>query len=276
MYYYSIKPISDVEFQLIRRLIYQKTGVFMNDHKKILVTNRLRKRLEHFGFNSYKKYYDFITKDPAGYQEIIEFINCLTTNETYFFRHGEQLEYIVEILMPDINIEKSSKYIQVWSAACSSGEEPYSLAMIIREKWINSELDKVKIVASDINREMIEKARIGTYKSHAVQRMSKFYRDKYFKKDILRQEYYISDQVKSMVNLYHHNLLNQFNRENIDIILCRNVLIYFDRVSKTRILENLHQTMRRGGYLITGYAESLFRNQNLFQYIKPTIYRKIC
>jgi len=266
----GMQSINEMEFKLIKRLIFSETGVYLKDHKRSMVSNRLRKRLETCGMDTYKKYYDFLTKNPDGKQELTEFVNCLTTNETFFFRHSEQIEYLTEIILPQM-MEKQ-KRIRIWSAACSSGEEPYSIAMQIREKMGCNALKSIEIIASDINRNMILKAKAGLYKPYAVQRMPIDYKKKYFTD--VEDLFMLSDTIQNQVQFYQSNLLEPFRHGQFDVIFCRNVMIYFNQDSKSRALTNLYGGLRTQGYLITGYAESLLNNQNLFQFIQPAIYQK--
>ncbi|MBN2102900.1 protein-glutamate O-methyltransferase CheR [bacterium] len=267
-------PVSDAEFQLIQKLIYETAGVYIKSHKKTMVANRLRKRLEAHGFSRHKQYYDFITKTPEGRQELIEFINCLTTNETFFFRHGEQLDLLAEKIIPQLLSElKPSEKLRIWSAACSSGEEPYSIAILLHHKFRPDVLKRIEIVASDINIQVLEKAKQGDYKPYALQKVSPFFKGHYFEKKS-EDKYHLIRPVKEMVQFFRHNLLESNHHGKFDIILCRNVMIYFDIESKKKTLGQIDLCLKKGGYLMTGYAESLFRIETTLKYIQPTLYFK--
>ncbi|MFC1569482.1 CheR family methyltransferase [bacterium] len=273
--YMATHTITDAEFQLIQQLIYSTAGVYIKSHKKTMVANRLRKRLETFGFHNYKKYYDFITKVPEGRQELIEFVNCLTTNETFFFRHGEQLELLVDKIIPQ-QLAELDRYdkLRIWSAACSSGEEPYSVAMLIRHRLKPDVQKRIEILASDINIEVLEKAKNGIYKPYALQKVSALFKKQYFEKKS-EEQFILSDQIKEMVHFFRHNLLDANVHGKFDIILCRNVMIYFDMESKNKVLSQLNKSLKTGGYMITGYAESLFRTETTLKYMQPTLYYKV-
>lgn len=268
----TMKPVGDAEFKLIRRLIYEEAGIHIKDSKKTMVANRLRKRLESHGIDSYKAYYDYLTKSPDGKQELSEFINCLTTNETFFFRHSEQIDYLVETLMPRLSASRAGR-IRIWSAACSSGEEPYSIVIRLLDDKKSNLIDRVDIIGSDINQSMINSAKAGFYKYYAVQRMPESLCKRYFEKneDGL---FLLSGMIRNHVHFYQANLLEPFSHGRFDVIFCRNVMIYFDKSSKNTVLENLYENLKPGGFLITGYAESLLNNKTHFKYIKPTIYQK--
>lgn len=270
----TLQPVSDAEFRLIQQLIYKMAGVHIKEHKKTMVANRLRRRLDNFGFSSYKKYYDFITQSPEGHNELIEFVNCLTTNETFFFRHGEQLDTLADKLIPRCleRISPSEK-CRIWSSACSSGEEPYSVAMLLDYKLKPEVLNRIEILASDINMQVIERARQGLYKPYALQKIQPYFKTRYFKQLSIDQ-FALSESIRDRVQFFRHNLLDHNPYGRFDIILCRNVMIYFDLESKNRVLHQLNRSLKSHGYLITGYAESLFRTETNLKYIQPTLYNK--
>jgi chemotaxis protein methyltransferase CheR len=265
------------EFELFRDLIYKKAGIHLKDSKKILVANRLRKRMDAHGLNCYTQYYKILIKAPDGQNEIQEFINALTTNETYFFRHPEQFEYLTDILMPKLLESRKpgpKAPVRIWSAACASGEEPYSIAIQIHESKPNSDLIPFEIIGSDINCDMIQKAKAAVYSAYATGKMKPVLRDRYFIKEPNAECYHLAQGIRKNVRFFQGNLLDSFPQGQFDVIFCRNVMIYFDQGTKDRVLSNLHRSLNPGGYLITGYAESLMNTEHPFQYLKPTIYQK--
>jgi chemotaxis protein methyltransferase CheR len=269
--------INDDEFHLIQRLIYKHSGIYIKDHKKAMVMNRLRKRLEFFGFSSYFGYYHFITRDPEGGRELAEFINCLTTNETFFFRHAEQFAFLADILLPELTQrdDPGRGAVRIWCAACSSGEEPYSIAMLLDQNRWNLGNRAFEIVGTDINQSMIDLAEAGVYGARSVARMPEAYRRKYFEEEPETNTFRLSGSVKRMVKFHRHNLIEPFRHRRFDVIFCRNVLIYFNQESKTKVLGNLNRSLREGGHLIIDYALSLFNNQPYFRYRVPTVYQKV-
>jgi chemotaxis protein methyltransferase CheR len=269
---------SDHEFNLIRRLIYDKSGIHLKESKKTLVFNRLRKRLSACGLESYKKYVDLLTRDPKGHAELPHFVDALTTNETFFFRHPEHFKYIVDSVIPQAMERKGAGTadgrIRIWSAACSSGEEPYTVAMCLHRSadryrgWI------FDIAASDISRNALEKARTGAYSAYSVSKMPEEYRRRYFTFDRGAATYLLHDEIKRMVRFHSANLLHPFPQGKFDLVLCRNAMIYFDAESKERVLANLFESLVPGGTLIVGYAESMLNRSNRFKYCMPTVFRK--
>jgi chemotaxis protein methyltransferase CheR len=275
---HELPHVSDREFELIRRLIYDKAGIHLRDSKKNLVSNRLRKRLDHFGFDSYQKYYDLIAKMPEEKSEIAQFINALTTNETFFFRHPEHFEYLEKNIFPRI-VEQDkparSRKIRIWCAACSSGEEPYSIALLIQANPFRYREWSIEILGTDINGNMIDMARQGVYSPYAVGRMRPDFRKRYFEFNPRENAYRLAETVRRRVRFDRSNLLTPPVHGKFDVIFCRNVMIYFDAESKKRALQHLYDSLAADGTLIVGYAESLLGDQTRFKYVMPTVYRKI-
>lgn len=268
--------VSTTEFKLFQKLMYQETGVHLRDSKKTLVSNRLRKRLTAYGLQSYKKYYDLLTKSSSGRDEIPQFVDALTTHETYFFRNPEHFDYLLETILPEVMNNKrnrNSNHIRIWCAACSTGEEPYSLAILLQEKKFYEEW-KFSIKGTDISRAVIQRAEQGIFKPYAVAKMKAQYKDKYFTGDPEAKYYHLNDTIKNKVSFHQLNLLESFPYGKVDIILCRNAMIYFNRESKQIVADNLYNTLTTGGYLIVGYADNFIQNQTNLQYIKPTVYKK--
>jgi chemotaxis protein methyltransferase CheR len=273
-----VEFVTHAEFELFRNLIYEKAGIRLKDSKKILMANRLRKRLDAHGMNCYTQYYHLLNGAPQSREEMQKFINALTTNETYFFRHPEQFEFLTGTLIPEILKRRktgSQSPVRIWSAACASGEEPYSIAIQIRESMTLHDLPPCEILGSDINCSMIQKAEAAVYGAYATGKMNSVLRDRYFIREQGASVTRLAQSIRNMVRFQHGNLLDPFPHGQFDVIFCRNVLIYFDQDAKDRVLSNLHRSLNSGGYLITGYAESLMNTRHPFQYQKPALYRKI-
>ncbi|HNY13194.1 MAG TPA: CheR family methyltransferase, partial [Candidatus Wallbacteria bacterium] len=214
-------------------------------------------------------------------EETIHFINAITTNETYFFRHEQDFELLKNVIIPEVEKKHTGvkKTLKIWSAASSTGEEPYSIAITVAEAINDPQNWNVQIIASDINLEVLRQCEKGIYGSYAVSRLTSYAINKYFdkvKSEIPHGEdrYAIREEFKKMVRFKRHNLKEQFPLTKFDCIFCRNVLIYFDVESKTRVVENLYNSLTDGGYLILGHAESLMRIKTKFNYYKPSIYRR--
>jgi chemotaxis protein methyltransferase CheR len=263
------------EFELFRDLIYQKAGIRLKDSRKFLVATRLRKRMDAHGLNCYYQYYKLLTKAPDGRNEMQKFINALTTNETYFFRHPEQFNCLTGVLIPEILGRKpAASAVRIWSAACASGEEAYSIAIQMRENRTTPASSAFEIIGSDINLDMIERANAATYNAYATSKMNPVLLERYFIRELDHEVYHLCQGVRKMVRFVQANLLDPFPFGQFDVIFCRNVLIYFDQETRERVLSNLHGSLKPGGYLITGYAESIMNSGHPFKYLKPTLYQK--
>lgn len=273
--------LSPQEFKLFAQLIYKLAGIHLRETKMALVANRLRKRLKALNINSYLEYYEYITKnDPKAKEELIHFIDAITTNETYFFRHESDFEFLRDVIIPEVvkNQEHlKNKSIKIWSAASSTGEEPYSIAMIVAETLGDDPNWNIQILASDINTEVLKTAEAGIYGQYAVSRLNNYAINKYFEKvksNTNEEKYAVKPQYKKLVKFKRHNLKDPMLILKFHCIFCRNVLIYFDNESKEKVIQNLYNALVDDGYLILGHAESLMRIKSNFKYVRPSIYKK--
>lgn len=275
-------PITTGEFQLFARLIYKIAGIHLRDSKIALVSNRLRKRLKALDLASYREYYDHISKnDSKAQSEIMHFIDAITTNETYFFRHETDFDFLRTTVIPEVEKRQigRNKYIKIWSAASSTGEEPYSIAMTVAEALDEMPGWNIQILASDINTTVLGNAEKAVYGPYAVSRLNNYAINKYFDRQkpampAGEEKYLVKPHYKKMVKFKRHNLKESMNVMKFDCIFCRNVLIYFDNESKTHVIHNLYNALNDGGYLILGHAESLMRIKSNFKYVRPSIYKR--
>lgn len=276
-------PLTTNEFQLFAKLIYKLAGIHLRDTKLALVSNRLRKRLRSLNMSSYREYYDYISRNDKNAQdEIINFIDAITTNETYFFRHETDFDFLRTVVIPEVEKKQAgsqAKTIKVWSSASSTGEEPYTIAMTIAEALDSNSGWNIQIIASDINVSVLNAAEKGIYGPYAVSRLTPYAINKYFeriKPQAANEEekYLVKQQFKKLVRFKRHNLKDTMTLMKFDCIFCRNVLIYFDNDSKTHVIENLYNSLNEGGYLILGHAESLMRIKTNFKYVRPSIYKR--
>jgi len=273
--------ISDREFNAFRDIMYERTGVYLKSTKKPLVVSRLRKRLVALGLERFSAYID-VLKMPNS-PELETFVNAITTNETFFFRHTKQFNILYEETLPGIVQKKQAAgkdTVTVWSAACSTGEEPYSLAITCHEFLKTHPGFKVKILASDINSSVINEAKEGLYTDRSFRGVPDSIKQKYFT-HLEKGERYrrlfsqINPDIKKYVEFSQHNLLHMFPHRDIDVIFLRNVLIYFDLLSKETVVKNLEQNLTKGGYLFTSLSESLNDVETHLQFIRYGIYQKI-
>lgn len=266
------RPLSELElpaemkldtFKEFRDFIYNHSGIYFSDSKKELLESRVVKRLIAHQLYSFEEYLKFL-QSPAGRVEIPALYELITINETYFFRTEQQFEVLEQVLLPEIiraHEEQgvANPTIKIWSAAASSGEEAYTIAIVIAEK-IKPLYPNVKfqIIGTDINNAVLETARRGVYKEYSVRNVSPELLKKYFTRE--DNNYYLNPEIRSSVSFSNFNLFDQAamnSMRDMDIIFCCNVLIYFDVVSKKKVIENLYHSLTGGGYLFVGYSESL-------------------
>ncbi|MBM4140243.1 MAG: protein-glutamate O-methyltransferase CheR [Nitrospira sp.] len=252
-------------FRLLRDLIRNYCGIYFNDDSRYLLEKRLSRRVRSHHLSSFRDYYRFLLYDKSRDEELSLIIDILTVNETYFFREQGQLKTFSEEILPELkDINKEKKRLRIWSAGCSTGEEPYTIAMLVIEKGYFYGWD-IEIVGSDINQRVLQVARNGVYRKNSFRTTDKYFLKKYFKEEggIFR----IANSVKQFVNFSHLNLLDPFKVKFIgimDVLFCRNVLIYFDQPSKKKVAETFYDRLVDGGYLLLGHAESLINVTTAF------------
>jgi len=268
------------EFRTLRDLIKERSGIWLSDTKVSFLSVRLNHRLKATNMESAKDYFFYLKYDPEGGGELDNLVDAATVNETYFFREDAQLEDFSDEIVPQILEQKpGGAPITIWSAGCSTGEEPYTLAMLLLEHPLRIEPSRINIIASDINRSILSAAREGVYDSYSVRRTPPLYLLKYFEK---RNDgkYLVNEKVRRLVKFVHINFMDPFATgriRDVDAAFCRNVIIYFDDIDKGRCIDNLRRSLVKGGYLHLGHSESLSRSSSLFDVVrlKQTVaYRK--
>lgn len=236
------------ELQKFSDLAYKETGIRISSQKLELMQNRLGRRMRELSLDSYRAYYEYIMSHWD--QELHQFIETITTNETYFFRcprHFFLLSKNIFPALPDGNLD-------VWSAACSTGEEPYSLAIAILERLPRAHSRKIRIFASDIDRKVLRKASEGIYGDYALRFVKPEHLKKYFN-PLGNGQYQVIQELRQMVLFGQHNLQLPFPKGKVDLVFCRNVLIYFDETSKTQVFKNLLNALKINGHLFLGESE---------------------
>lgn len=262
----SLYNFSDEIFHKIRDISYQKTGINFGA-KKGLIYTRLIKRLRELDIDDFNKYCSLIIRDKAEFSKMI---NILTTNVTYFFRESHQFEYLIDTACPEL-LEKH-KSLSLWSAGCSSGQEPYSLAMLFEKNKI-----PYSITASDLDSNVLNKANKGIYSGEQLDKMPNGFKSKWFTIQEPKDEnlYQISNEIRKNVKFKQINLIEDWNyNQKAHIIFCRNVFIYFDKETKSAIMEKFHQTLHPGGYLFLGHSENVDEG-SIFTKLPMKIFKKI-
>lgn len=264
-------PLTDTTFKNIRDYIYEKSGIYISDTKKYLIENRLSRILQEKSINSFEEYFKLISFNSNGH-ELSRLFDAVTTNETYFFRESHQLTTLVEEVLPWIrNSKNGSNQLKVWSAACSTGEEPYTISMMLMEKSLSP--GSFEIHASDISEGVLASAKRAVYNSYSVRNIPDRYMKKYFAP--AGKDFNLNAKVKATVNFRKLNLIEDRNGKSIkgfDVVFCRNVLIYFDTRAKQKVVSNLYDSLNPGGYLIIGSSESL---HNITRAFRPCVINKV-
>jgi len=260
--------LSDSEFELFRHMIYETAGINLSSAKKALVSGRLAKRVKHFCLSSYGDYFEVIRDDASD--ELQMAIDLLTTNETYFFREPKHYDYLRDKVLPEWRTGSR----RLWSAASSSGEEAYTLAMVMAE---HSSIENWEIIGTDISRRVVERAKKSQYPLERSSSIPREYLIKYCLKGVGSQEgtFIPGSELRDRVSFIHANLKHDLTHlGSFDVIFLRNVMIYFDLDTKKNIVERLIRRLNAGGYLMVGHSESLNGITDRLKVVAPSIYRK--
>ena len=266
--------ITEQEFHRIVVYVKDKFGIDLSG-KQILVSGRLENYILRHGYGGYDEYMAKVEKNPKG-EEARNLINVLTTNHTYFMREFEHFEFMKQKLLPKLKAsEAASKDLRIWSAASSTGEEAYTIAMVLKDFFgIDHHMWDTTVLATDISTKVLMHAQRGRYLKEQIEPLPENWRRKYFKQ-ISPLEYQVKPELKKEVLFRQFNLMNPFPfRKPFHIVLLRNVMIYFDEKTKVELLNKIYDHMAPGGYLFIGTTESMNRNATKFQYVEPSIYKK--
>lgn len=263
------------EFDQIKNKIFNLTGISLTDAKKDMVYSRLSRRIRDLGLINFKQYCDLIAEDDSP--ELVNFINAITTNLTSFFREGHHFKFLVESALPDImRRNKETRRIRIWSAGCSTGEEPYSLAITLKEALPRKHSWDIKILATDLDTEVLAKAQKGVYDLDRINGLAEAQQKKWFSRGTDSQAglVKVSDEVKSLISFKQLNLMAEWPMKGpFDIIFCRNVVIYFDKPTQKVLFKRYADLLAKDRYLFVGHSESLLKVSTRFELIGNTIYQ---
>lgn len=264
--------LTDSEFLSFVEYMHKNYGIDLSK-KRILIEGRLSNLIEKKGMKSFSQYLESIKKNNK--EEITMLINKLTTNYTYFYREESHFKYLKDFILPFEEKNNKLKILNIWSAGCSSGEEPYTLAMVIDDYFKFTGLQwKIQILASDISENVLSKAREGIYTEEAIKNLPESYKKRYFQKTN-DGKYQVVPEIKKYVTFKVFNLMEPIAAKNkFDVIFCRNVMIYFNAETKMNIVNKFYDATKPGGYLMIGHAETIQRNKSKYLYINPAIYKK--
>jgi chemotaxis protein methyltransferase CheR len=258
--------ISELDFEKFREYFYRKTGIQFEPSKRYFVDKRLAERIELTDSRSFRSYFTMLRFEASG-EELQHLTNLMTVNETYFFREEYQFQCLVKSILPDIASRKrDAGPIRIWAIPSSSGEEPYSIALYLLEYWAGINDWDIEIISSDIDTRILAQARQGLYSTRSVQHLPEALLRKYFKRKA--EEYQISDDLRQAVEFTRVNLSERADTRayrNFDVIFCRNLLIYFDDVSRKAAAETFYDALKPGAYICLGHSESMSRISSLYK-----------
>ena len=265
--------LTDNEFLEFVKIMHKNYGIDLSK-KRILIEGRLSNLIERKGMKNFSQYLDNIKNNDKD--EITMLINKLTTNYTYFYREENHFKYLKEVFLPHEEKNNKQKVLNIWSAGCSSGEEPYTLAMVMNDYFkFSSGSWKIQILATDISENVLSKAREGIYTEESLTKLPESYKKKYFEKTN-DGKFQVLSEIKKMVDYKVFNLMDPINIKNkYDIIFCRNVMIYFDQKTKDKLVNKFYNHTEKGGYLFIGHSEFVNKEDTNYKHIMPAVYRKL-
>lgn len=266
--------LSSREYREFCDFIYSVCGIHLHDGKKEMVKARVGKQVRIKRLSSFKEYFELVRRDETG-GELVDLLNIISTNLTYFFRESKHFDYLQKEVIPQIN-KSGQRRVRIWSAGCSTGEEPYTLAMVVSEH-IDASINDWKILATDLSTKVLNIAARGMYPKERSKGVPPDYLRKYFQKanGEYNGYYRIKPELRNRVHFGRLNLMEPFPVKGpFDIIFCRNVMIYFDRTTQEDLAKRFHNVMRPGGFYFVGHSESLLGIKHDFKYLGPSIYRR--
>ena len=271
--------ISKRDYARLCALIYSEAGIHLGQERQTMLEIRIKRRIKALGMAGYAEYCEFLFGARGRDAELVPLIDVVTTNKTDFFREPKHFEYLTATALPDLGQRGSGEPLRVWSAGCSTGEEPYTLAMVLSEYGEAHPGFRFRILATDISTAVLEKARLGVYGADTLIPVPETLRRKYF----LRSRDRSADRARVAPELRRHVVFRRLNfidedyglQEKVDAIFCRNVIIYFDHATQERILRRLARCLAAGGYLFVGHAETLHTMSLPLQPVAPALYKRL-
>lgn len=262
------------DFDYLRKLVTDTTGIIADDDKYTLYYTRLARRVRKLGLKNFTEYRNYLNANKEA--ELIELVNSVTTNLTAFFRENHHFEFLADSIIGKAK-KRGDRKMRIWSAGCSTGEEPYSIAITLAENIPDLKSWDIKILATDIDSNVVKKASTGVYEMVRVDGMDKTRLKKYFKKGTGKNTGFVrvTDELQDMITFSQLNLLQQWPiNDEMDCIFCRNVVIYFDKPTKAKLVDRFADLIKPNGYLLMGHSESLYKSTDRFQLLGKTIYQK--
>ncbi len=260
-------------FDKISKLVYQVAGINLPPEKIGLVKSRLMKRLRSLNLSTFESYLEYVNHESSG-QELTKMIDIITTNKTDFFRELQHFNFMREKIIPGF---QKKQPVRIWSAGCSIGAEPYTIAIVLAEAITDLQNYDIKILATDISTEVLKTAKAGEYEAGIMEGMPDNLLKKYFfrKTDHNTIKFQVKDSIRSMIKYANLNLMGEWPMKGpFDLIFCRNVMIYFDKHTRQVLVERFYNLLANEGYFFVGHSESLTTSSHTFKYIQPAVYQK--
>jgi len=274
----DVGEMSDIEFSKFSVLINDLIGIHMPENKKYMLQSRLQRRVRDLSFETYTEYYNHLLTPKGHDDEAKLFINMVTTNKTDFFREKKHFDFLSSTLLPEFKASNNNTF-KIWSAACSSGEEPYTMGIVLDQYKIKEGGVDFQIYASDISTEVLGKAEKGIYRADIVSPIPDALRSKYFLAGNNDRDFFykVKDELKAKIKFSRQNLMaDKYGiPDNLDALFCRNVLIYFEKPTKIEILTKLISHLKPGGHLFLGHTETVFGMKLPVESRVPAVYRKL-
>ena len=272
--------LSQDEFDKLSRFIYKESGIKMPPVKRIMLQSRLQKRLRELNMASYKEYIDYVFSTEGLNGEIIHMLDVVSTNKTDFFREPIHFDFLVQTALPELIQQRgANRTVKIWSAGCSSGEEPYTIAMVLADFAEKNPGFDFSIIGTDISTQILQKAADAVYKEDRVSIIPLETKRKYFlrSKDRTNPTVKVSPNLRKKVRFGRLNFMDTYYDipETFDVVFCRNVLIYFDRETQAKVIQKLCEKLRPDGYFFLGHSESIMNMQVPLKQVKPTIFKRI-
>jgi len=270
-----MQEISGKEFKRLADYIKANYGIYLKDEKQTLVSGRLSNVLVEKNFASFSEYFDYIIADKTG-DAVVTLIDKITTNHTFFMREIDHFNYFKEKVLPQLMSRSKNKDLRIWSAGCSSGEEPYTLAMLIDEFFgIDKKWWDTKILATDISSKVLDIAVKGIYNNEGIAKIPAYWKLNYFEK-LENEKSVLVPKIRNEVIYRKFNLMDKTFpfKKKFQVIFCRNVMIYFDNKTKIDLVKKFYDSTELGGYLFIGHSESLHQNETEYKNVLPAVYRK--
>lgn len=266
--------ITDAEFIRIVNYVKSNFGIDLNQ-KKVLITGRLDNYLTRNGYASYTEFMSKVERSPDG-AEVRDLVDNLTTNHTYFMREAEHFRFLKDVVLPEVKKSLAdTKDLRTWCAAASTGEEPYTIAMIYKDFFaLEDKMWDTNILATDISTRVLEHAKRGKYLAEQLEPLPDTWKRRYFK-SVGEEQFVVTDDLKNQVTFRKFNLMDELPfRQRLHIVFIRNVMIYFDEETKNDLVNRIYDMLVPGGYMFIGTTESIDKSKTKFQYVRPSVYRK--